>query len=315
MNATPGTPGSTGSGVSRRVLLSAGGLVILAGCGVADPGRPDPAPEGTPAPSPGVARPARGSLAAGGPAPPAAHHPAASRLAPPGAHHPAASRPAPPATSQTRLSGYHGAAGPPHRPAAAGDDQPMYYLHDGAGVIALTIDDGPSPIYTPQILRLLHRYRITASFSMIGINVDAYPGVARDVAEAGHMIVNHTWTHLDLAFLSSVAVRDQMDYATDAIHRATGRIPQMFRAPYGAWSPTVLEWCEQTRMSPLDWSVDPRDWSRPGTGAIIRNIMRNTQSGSIILEHDGGGNRSQTVAALRVVLPRLLAAGFRFTTP
>lgn len=89
----------------------------------------------------------------------------------------------------------------------------------------------------------------------------------------------------------------------------------MFRAPYGAWSPTVLRWCEQTRMAPLDWSVDPRDWSRPGAGAIIRNILRNTRSGSIILEYDGGGNRSQTVAALRAVLPRLLGAGFRFTTP
>ena len=302
MNTTPGTPRSTGPGVSRRVLLSVGGLVILAGCGVADPRRPDPAPEAVPVPSPGAARPGRGRLAAGGPAPSAAHRPAASR-------------PAPPVAGQTRVAGYHGAAGPARRPAAAGDDQPMYYLHDGPGVIALTIDDGPSPVYTPQILRLLHRYRITASFSMIGINVDAYPGVARDVAEAGHMIVNHTWTHPDLAFLSPVAVHDQMDYATDAIHRATGRIPQMFRAPYGAWSPTVLEWCEQTRMTPLDWSVDPRDWSRPGTGAIIRNILRNTRSGSIILEHDGGGNRAQTVAALRHVLPRLLAAGFRFTTP
>jgi len=314
MNATPGTPGSTGAGVSRRVLLSAGGLMILTGCGVADPGRPDPAPEAMPAPSPGAPRPGRGRLAARGPDPPAAHRPPASGPASPAAHRPAASRPAP-ATRQTRLDGYHGAGGRPYRPAAARDDQPMFYLHDGPGVIALTIDDGPSPVYTPQILRLLRRYRITASFSMIGINVDAYPGVARDVAEAGHMIVNHTWTHPDLAFLSPVAVRDQIDYATDAIHRATGRTPQMFRAPYGAWSPVVLEWCEQTRMTPLDWSVDPRDWSRPGTGAIIRNIMRNTRSGSIILEHDGGGNRSQTVAALRVVLPRLLAAGFRFITP
>jgi peptidoglycan-N-acetylglucosamine deacetylase len=191
----------------------------------------------------------------------------------------------------------------------------MYDLDDGPRVIALTVDDGPSPVYTPQILRLLERYKIIASFSMIGVNVDNYPGVAREVAAAGHMIVNHTWTHRNLRFLSSAGVRDQMDYATEAIHRATGRLPHMFRAPYGVWSPTVLQWCERTRMAPLAWSVDPRDWSRPSTSAIIRDIMRNTRSGSIILEHDGGGNRSQTVAALRVVLPRLVAAGFRFTTP
>ena len=67
-------------------------------------------------------------------------------------------------------------------------------------------------------------------------------------------------------------------------------------------------------MTPLDWSVDPRDWSRPGVTAIVSNIMRNTRTGSIILEHDGGGNRAQTVAALKIVLPRLLDAGYHFTT-
>ena len=85
----------------------------------------------------------------------------------------------------------------------------------------------------------------------------------------------------------------------------------MFRAPYGAWSPIVLRWCEQIRVTPLDWSVDPRDWSRPGVAAIIDN----TRTGSIILEHDGGGNRSETVAALGIVLPRLLDRGFHFRTP
>jgi peptidoglycan/xylan/chitin deacetylase (PgdA/CDA1 family) len=89
----------------------------------------------------------------------------------------------------------------------------------------------------------------------------------------------------------------------------------MFRAPYGAWSPTVLQRCELTGMTPLAWSVDPRDWARPGVTAIIRDIMDHTRTGSIILEHDGGGNRSQTVAALRVVLPRLLDAGYHFRIP
>jgi len=95
----------------------------------------------------------------------------------------------------------------------------------------------------------------------------------------------------------------------------THRMPTMFRAPYGAWSPAVLQPCAQTGMTPLAWSVDPRDWSRPGVPSIVGNIMRNTRTGSIILEHDGGGNRSQTVAALKIVLPRLLAEGYRFTTP
>ena len=190
----------------------------------------------------------------------------------------------------------------------------MRYI-SGRKAIALTIDDGPSPVYTPQVLSLLHRYGITASFSMIGVNVAAYPGVARAVADAGHLIVNHTQHHHNLAFMWPAEVADEMDFATEAIHRATGRVPDMFRAPYGAWSPTVLERCWRTGMTPLGWSVDPRDWSRPGVTAIIQDIMDNTRTGSIILEHDGGGNRSQTVAALSVVLPRLLDAGFHFRVP
>ncbi len=77
----------------------------------------------------------------------------------------------------------------------------------------------------------------------------------------------------------------------------------------------MIRQCEQMKMIPLDWSVDPRDWARPGTRSIVRNIMHNTRPGSIILEHDGGGNRSETVEALHVVLPRLQHHGFHFVTP
>jgi peptidoglycan-N-acetylglucosamine deacetylase len=198
----------------------------------------------------------------------------------------------------------------PPRPA-----KPVYYVDDGAKTIALTIDDGPSPIYTPQILRILKQYGIAASFSMIGSSVVAYPGVAREVAAAGHTIINHTWNHADLAPLRPSAVKDEITRATDAIHDATDVRPGMFRAPYGAWSPAILQYCAEAEMIPVDWSVDPQDWAMPGVASIVENIMRNTQTGSIILEHDGGGNRSQTVAALRIVIPRLLRAGYQFRAP
>ena len=191
----------------------------------------------------------------------------------------------------------------------------MTTVADGPKVVALTIDDGPSPVYTPQILRILRRYGVTASFSMIGLNAAAYPGVAREVAAAGHMIVNHTWNHYNLGDMSARAVWDEITQATDAIHAATGNRPTMFRAPYGVWPSAVFSCCAQAGLIPLAWSVDPRDWSRPGVSAIIRDIMSDTRSGSIILEHDGGGNRSQTVAALKVWLPRLLDAGYQFTAP
>jgi peptidoglycan/xylan/chitin deacetylase (PgdA/CDA1 family) len=192
---------------------------------------------------------------------------------------------------------------------------PVYYLDDGPKTIALTIDDGPSPVYTPQILRILQKYRVTASFSMVGQNVTYYPGLVREVADAGHVIVNHTWDHADLALLDAAQVRTEIARATDAIAAAAGERPRIFRAPYGAWSRATLEYCASEQLMPLDWSVDPRDWSRPGVREIVGNIMHNTETGSVILEHDGGGDRSQTVAALKVVIPALLDRGFRFRTP
>lgn len=280
--------------VSRRVLLAVGGMMLLGEVVATEAARrPAAGTAGTAGPEPSAGLPARPGGAAHG------------------------SGATPPAGAQRDLASSPPAQARGPQPAAvySGGGRPIYHLNEGRGAIALTIDDGPSPVYTPQILRLLQKYRVTATFSMVGVNVAAHPAVAREVADAGHMIVNHTWTHANLTVLAPVTVRDQITQAGESIHRATGTVPTMFRAPYGAWSPAVLERCQQLRLAPLDWSVDPRDWARPGVSAIVANIMRNTRTGSIILEHDGGGNRAQTVAALSVVLPRLLDAGFRFRTP
>jgi peptidoglycan-N-acetylglucosamine deacetylase len=266
VNADRRATAAAGAQITRRVLLVAGGLTLLAGC---------------------AAEPAR-----------EIHTTAQLRATP---AHPAARRKRRPES--------------PHRSSRPVDDEPMYYIHDGRKAIALTIDDGPSPVYTPQVLRLLEKHKVTATFSMIGTEVDANRGVARDVAAAGHTIANHTWTHPDLALLGPTAIAEQMDRTSHAIHHVTGRVPTLFRAPYGAWSPAVFQHCARTGMTPVDWSVDPRDWARPGVTSIVSNIMRNTRTGSIILEHDGGGDRAETVAALKIVLPRLLAAGYHFRTP
>jgi len=272
-------------GLDRRVLLAAGGLTLLAGCT---------------APATSAAR----ELNAG----------AGKRSAPPRLAGKRETGTPPPGTPRPSAAGRSGGHRSGHNGAIAGTIRPVYYINDGPKAIALTIDDGPSPAYTPQILRLLAKYRVTASFSMIGVQVDQYPAIARDVAAAGHEIVNHTWQHLDLPALRAAAALAQIDRATEAIHRVTGRVPSCFRAPYGAWSRPVLQHCERVGMTPVDWSVDPRDWTRPGVSYIADNILRNARTGSIILEHDGGGDRSQTVAALRFVIPRLLDAGYHFRT-
>jgi peptidoglycan/xylan/chitin deacetylase (PgdA/CDA1 family) len=254
--------------LTRRTLLSAGGITLIVGC-TAPAARLVTTAQATP-----ERRPTRG----------------------------------------TRTKPGDGSAGhsSSHRAIAS---EPEFYVEDGRKAIALTIDDGPSAIYTPQVLRLLAKYRVTAMFSMIGIEVQALPGVAREVVAAGHEIANHTWRHLDLGVLAPSAVVSEMDRASDAIHGATGVVPARFRAPYGVWSRTVFRRCAQMGMTPIDWSVDPRDWARPGVPSIVDNIMRTTRGGSIILEHDGGGDRSETVAALKIVIPRLLDAGYRFVTP
>jgi peptidoglycan-N-acetylglucosamine deacetylase len=290
--------GAEGPPVTRRVLLAAGGAVLLTSTAAAVAAdarahsagtQPRPTADGTAGPA---------SARADAPARPGKTHPATS---PPARQHPELTRHAarPPRRGQPRLA--YG--------------EPMYTIADGPKVVALTIDDGPSPTYTPQILRILRRYGITASFSMIGQNAAAFPGIAREVAAAGHMIVNHTWNHYNLGSMPAVAVQNEISRATDAIHAATGEHPSMFRAPYGVWPPAVFSCCARAGLTPLAWSVDPRDWSRPGVRAIVRDIESDTRTGSIILEHDGGGNRSQTVAALKIWLPRLLEAGFQFTAP
>ena len=291
------TPGWRGPDVVRRRMLvvAAGGLMAgvasLIGC---DGGS-------QPAAAPGATRQATATGTAASPAPtrelvrtPASGKPQHQ----PG--HPAAH---PRATRQAVLTG------------ESGPRQPVYYLNDGPKAIALTIDDGPSPVYTPQVLRVLEKYGVRATFSMVGESVSRYPAIAREVADAGHTIINHTWDHARLTALSASRQRAEIAGATDAIHAATGSSPRMFRAPYGVWSREALAYCARMRLVPLDWSVDPRDWSRPGVSEIVSTIMRTTRSGSIILEHDGGGDRSQTVAALKVVIPRLIGEGYRFAVP
>jgi peptidoglycan-N-acetylglucosamine deacetylase len=307
--------GAGGLPVSRRVLLAAGGAVLLSSTAAAmtadyDARAPGAGTQLRPA-ADGAA--GRTSARASAPSRTRASAPSRTRASAPSRLGEASPVTSPPARHPELTR--HAARPPRHEQPRPPYGEPMSTLQDGPKVVALTIDDGPSPVYTPQILRILRQYGITASFSMIGRSAAAFPGVAREVAAAGHMIVNHTWNHYNLGNIPAVAVRDEISQATDAIHAATGERPRMFRAPYGVWPPAVFSYCTRAGLTPLAWSVDPRDWSRPGASAIVRDIVAGTRTGSIILEHDGGGNRSQTVTALKIWLPRLLDKGYLFTTP
>ncbi len=203
---------------------------------------------------------------------------------------------------------------PPRKSELSGS-RPQQHVPCGAADIALTIDDGPDPTWTPKVLALLASLDIRATFCVIGRQAKAHPGLVAEVAHAGHAVANHTYTHRFLRTAGASQVHSEIARATDAVATATGVRPTHFRAPGGEWSPTVLAECRAQGLAPLDWSVDPRDWSRPGTSSIVKTIMTTTVPGSIILEHDGGGDRSQTLKALTVALPRLLAQGYRFVQP
>ncbi len=221
---------------------------------------------------------------------------------------PSPSRPAPSRALRRRCE-------PPTAGELAGR-VPQDHVPCAAADIALTIDDGPDPEWTPQVLALLARLDIRATFCVVGQQAALHPGLVAAVAGAGHAVANHTHTHRFLASASPAQIRTEMGRATDAVTAATGgAAPTLFRAPGGEWSPEVLAECAAQGLRPLGWSVDPRDWARPGTKTIVRTLLGRTVPGSIILGHDGGGNRSQTVQALTVALPRLLDAGFRFVQP
>jgi peptidoglycan/xylan/chitin deacetylase (PgdA/CDA1 family) len=181
-----------------------------------------------------------------------------------------------------------------------------------ADAVALTIDDGPHPVWTPKVLRLLDRHHVPALFCMIGNQVLGHEDVARTVTKAGHQLANHTWSHpTKLARRPGELVQKEIRKAQAKIEKTTGYAPKLFRSPGGDWSPRVLHQVAQAGLIPLDWTVDPRDWARPGTSRIAHRLL-SARPGQILLCHDGGGDRSQTYHALKTVIPKLKARGLRF---
>ncbi|MBV9872863.1 MAG: polysaccharide deacetylase family protein [Frankiaceae bacterium] len=192
---------------------------------------------------------------------------------------------------------------------------PIYTVHDvdtspPAHAIALTIDDGPDPDWTPKVLRLLERHHMQASFCVVGIHADTYPGLIRDIHRAGHAIVNHSYTHVQpFARQSEKRIVAEITKTQRAIERAAKVTPELFRSPGGDWSPFVFRALAAYGLTPLDWDVDPRDWAMPGRKRIQAKMLRG-RPGDIVLCHDGGGNRVETVRALRRVLPTWRRRGY-----
>lgn len=177
--------------------------------------------------------------------------------------------------------------------------------------IALTFDDGPHGTVTERILNTLADYDARATFFMLGDNAANYPDVAKQVADAGHEIANHTISHPDLASLSVDSVREQLTKSKEQIEAATGKTPIYFRPPYGSYNDTVLEIARETNQKVMLWSVDTRDWESRNPAAINQVVQQYTSPGSILLMHD---IHATTADALPQMLAYLSSAGYEFVT-
>jgi peptidoglycan-N-acetylglucosamine deacetylase len=180
--------------------------------------------------------------------------------------------------------------------------------------VVLTFDDGPDVAYTPKILDILAKYDAKATFFEIGKNVVKHPELTKRIHAAGHSVENHTWTHADLRKLSATAFRQEVSSTDQAIRAQLGSTPACLRPPYGGMNATVRQRARALGKDLVVWTIDSRDWTKPGTTAIVKRVLAGVHSGSVILMHDGGGDRSQTIAALPTILKSLKAQGYGFRT-
>ncbi len=183
----------------------------------------------------------------------------------------------------------------------------------GGNYVALTFDDGPS-CYTPQILDVLTSRDARATFFCLGAQAQRDPDGVRALVDAGMEVASHTMSHENLPKLDRDALRSEISSAFDALEAAGGSRPQMIRAPYGAF--TDVEWARSGDLisASVLWNVDTLDWKRPGADAIVSGVLDHVKNGSIVLMHDGGGDRSQDVEALPRIIDGLRERGFELVT-
>jgi peptidoglycan/xylan/chitin deacetylase (PgdA/CDA1 family) len=180
-------------------------------------------------------------------------------------------------------------------------------------VVALTFDDGPSP-YTPGIIRQLDRLHVPATFFVVGQQLNDFSGALRDELARGFVIGDHTENHAPLNALSEARQYSQIHDVAGRMTRAGAPFPRLFRPPYGVYNRTTLSLLHRFRMLMVLWSVDPRDWTRPGTPAIVQRVLAGARPGAIIELHDGGGDRSETEAALPAIVKALRRRHYGFVT-
>ncbi|MFD5696828.1 polysaccharide deacetylase family protein [Streptomyces lasiicapitis] len=183
--------------------------------------------------------------------------------------------------------------------------------------VNITIDDGPDPKWTPQMLDLLRQYDVKATFCMVGTQAQAHPDLVKKVVAAGHRLCDHSVSHNTAMDKESGTYQSQQILdAERMITKASGGVrPMYYRAPGGAFTPDSRKLAASRGMRPLGWNVDSKDFERPGADAMVATVQRELPNGPTVLFHDAGGDRAQTVEALRRLLPWMKQQGYTFGFP
>lgn len=183
--------------------------------------------------------------------------------------------------------------------------------------IALTFDDGPHPVHTPQLLKVLEQYQIKATFFWLGVYVERFPEIAREVYRQGHAIALHGYQHISFPTLNPIQLKESLEKTQESITKAceiNGKLIKNVRPPNGLVMPQTINLLKQWDYRIIMWSVVPEDWVKPGVSLVTNRVLQQTSNGSIIVLHDGYHGGEDVAASVAEILPKLLDKGYKFIT-
>ncbi|WP_052947754.1 polysaccharide deacetylase family protein [Aneurinibacillus tyrosinisolvens] len=203
-----------------------------------------------------------------------------------------------------------------HRGINCFSASPLYKVNVKEKLIAFTFDDGPHPVYTRNVLKVLNKYQGKGTFFVTGQRAQSFSSVIKELDGQGHEIGNHTFSHPSMRKITSLQLQKEIQKADDTIYSLTGKYPVFFRPPAGIQNSAVISAAKKKNHIIVIWSKnqDPKDWANPGIETIVRRVTQHAEPGQIVLMHDSGVNRTQTVKALEKILSILSKQGYKFVT-